>query len=170
MMIVSDYGKLSSADQHVDSDWALPADISPAINAYRTAAKQWFYEGLIPTAFPYLIRSNNGGVPNNARSLDCSGSDRWPNQPDAFQMNATVGYNEAGKPITALFFFTKGRGGAASPNASIGDEMFRPRNGAEPGLGIEKLQFFSPRVFNGQIFHAIDRTAKCSVGFLPLLT
>lgn len=84
-----------------------------------------------------------------------------------FQMNATVGYNADGTAITADFFFTKGIGGAASPSASIGDEMFRPRSGPNPGLGMEKLQFFSPRVFGGRIIHAINGTYACSVGWLP---
>jgi hypothetical protein len=45
--------------------------------------------------------------------------------------------------------------------------MFRPRGDAKPGLGLEKLQFFTPRVFNGRIAHAIKNTSSCSVGWLP---
>jgi len=167
MMIVSDYGKLTAADSHIDTDWALPADIKPTVDAFRTSSKQWFYEALIPTAFPYLIRANS----NQARNLDCDKGHYehfgFFNQPDMFQMNATVGYNADGTPITADFFFTKGIGGGASPSSSIGDEMFRPRSGPDPGLGMEKLQFFSPRVFGGRIIHAINGTYACSVGWLP---
>jgi hypothetical protein len=164
MLIVSDYGKLSAADKHVDTDWALPTNPEAAANSLRTASKQWFWEALIPTSFPYLIRGNGP----NARNLDCLTDARgWPNQPDAFQMNATVGYNNDGSAINGIFFFTQGIGGGSSPSGQIGDEMFRPRNGPDPGLGIEKLQFFSPRVFNGKIAHAINGTFRCSVGWLP---
>jgi hypothetical protein len=167
MMIVSDYGKLTASDRHISTDWALPADIKPAVDAYRTSAKQWFWEALIPTAYPYLIRANNA---TNATGLNCD-SDVWrfPNQPDMFQMNATVGYDTNGKAINAIFFFTKGIGDGASPPSSIGDEMFRPRSGPNPGLGIEKLKFFSPRVFGGTIYHAIPNTFYCSMKWFPLV-
>ena len=70
MLIVSDYGKLTAADHHISTDWALPADIKPTIDAYRTSAKQWFYEALIPTAYPYLIRGNvNNARTSTARSI-----------------------------------------------------------------------------------------------------
>jgi hypothetical protein len=164
MMIVSDYGKLTSADHHISTDWALPNDVQASIDAYRLSAKQWFWEALIPTAFPYLIRATNA---TNATGLDCRNELSWPNQPDMFQLSATVGYEEGGKPINAVFFFTKGIGPNASPNSSIGDEMFRPRSGERPGLGIEKLGFFSTRVFGGRIFHAIQGNGDCTLGFLP---
>ena len=119
-----------------------------------------------PDCVPYLIRATNA---SNASSLDCRSELHWPNQPNMFQLNATVGYEEGGKPISGVFFFAKGIGGAASPNASIGDEMFRPRSGPNPGLGIEKLGFFSTRLFGGRIYHAIQGTTACALGFLPNL-
>jgi len=36
-----------------------------------------------------------------------------------------------------------------------------------PGLGMEKLNFFTARVFNGKIAHAINNTPNCAVGSLP---
>jgi hypothetical protein len=142
----------------------LPAEIQPTIDAYTTAAKQWFYEALIPTAYPYLMRLN---APN-ARDARCQVQGiGWPNQPDYFQEYVTVGWDTDGNPIKANFFFTRGIGGAASPPSSIGDEMFRPATGPNPGLGIEKLQFFSPRVFGNAVTHALTNTRECSVGFLP---
>jgi hypothetical protein len=164
MLIVSDYGKLTAADHHISTDWALPADIKPTIDAYRTSAKQWFYEALIPTAYPYLIRSNV----NNARALACKKYHlSWENQPDMFQMNATVGYDEKGQPLNSNFFFAKGIGRNSSPPASLGDEMFRPRSGENPGLGIEKLRFFTPRLFGGSIYHAMQGVETCALGWLP---
>jgi hypothetical protein len=91
----------------------------------------------------------------------------WENQPDMFQANATVGYDKDGHPITADFFFTKGIGRNASPPASLGDEMFRPRGGENPGLGIEKLRFFTPRSFGGSVYHAMQGLETCALGWLP---
>jgi hypothetical protein len=137
------------------------------IEPIETASKQWFYEAMIPAAYPYLIRGNA----NNARALNCNmtgGRLAWPNQPDIFQMATTVGFGDGGQPITGVFFFTHGIGGASSPSASIGDEMFRPQRGvANPGLGIEKLAFFTPRLFGGKIAHALNGAPFCQVGFLP---
>jgi hypothetical protein len=163
LLLVSDYGKLSTAFKKVDSTWSLDGNPEVARTALLNTSKQWFYEELIPTAYPYLIRANG----NNARYLDCRNGSLlgWPNQPDMFQMNATVGYDTSGKPITNVFFFTQGQGGASSPPASLGDEMFRPRN--DGGLGMEKLQFFTPRVFNGTISHAVNGVFSCGVGTLP---
>ena len=82
-------------------------------------------------------------------------------------MNATVGYDDNGSPINGIFYFTTGIGGGSSPPAQLTDEMFRPRSGPNPGLGIEKLQFFTPRIFNGKIAHAINGTFRCALGWLP---
>jgi hypothetical protein len=163
-LLVSDYGKLTAANQHVDTDWALPSNPEVASNMIRTSARQWFYEVLVPTAYPYLIRGNH----YNARYLDCKSSKfRWPNQPESAQMNATVGYEPDGKPINGIFFFTSGIGGGSSPPQSLGEKLFRPRNGPDPGLGLEKLQFFNPRVFNGKIAHAVEGRDGCMLGWLP---
>jgi hypothetical protein len=168
MLIVSDYGKLTTTYSHLDSDWSPPTT-AEADRALSIGAKQWFYEALIPSAYPYLIRAS--GV-TNARSLNCTLPDEgnrrsWPNQADQEQMNATTGYDANGNPITSDFFFTQGLGGGASPSASLGDEMFRPLEAMEPGLGIEKLKFFTARVFNGNISHAIYNYNQCGVGWMP---
>lgn len=165
MLLVSDYGKLTAANQHINSDWG-PISPELMVEPLETASKQWFYEELIPAAFPYLIRGNA----TNARFLDCklSRGAAWPNQPDAFQMTAPVSYYENGAPNNATFFFARGIGGASSPSSAIGDEMFRPQRGvAKPGLGIEKLAFFTPRVFGGKISHAVNGVPFCQLGFLP---
>jgi hypothetical protein len=167
MLIVSDYGKLAATYPHIDADWSAP-DVARADEALTTGSKQWFYEALIPTAYPYLMRAT--GV-TNARNLDCRlTSDRraWPNQPDVDQMTATTGYDTSGNPIASVFYFTQGIGGGSSPTAALGEDMFRPTNDKDhPGLGMEKLGFFTARVFNGEIAHAVNSTGACSVGWLP---
>lgn len=166
MLIVSDSGKLAIANKHVDSDWSLPTNPATTAEFLRTSSKQWFYEALIPTAFPILIRGNA----TNARSLDCRDSNRagWPNQPDSDQMLATTGYDTNGNPIRSIFYFTSGIGGGSSPDGSLGNAMFKPRSGpGETGLGMEKLGFFTPRLFGGKIAHAVTGFYACQVGWLP---
>jgi hypothetical protein len=166
MLLVSDYGKLTKTYSEIDSEWSAP-DPAQVNNTLTVAAKQWFYEALIPTAYPYLIRGDAG----NARKFECNprraGDSQWPNQPDQNQMSAITGYQEDGKPITSIFFFTQGRGVNSSPPAGLGDQMFRPIGAKDPGLGIEKLQFFTPRVFNGKIAHAITGSELCGIGWMP---
>jgi hypothetical protein len=165
MLIVSDSGKLMATRPHLDSDWSLP-EPAQALETVETSSEQWFYEALLPAAYPYLIRANGA---DNARNIDCRMYERraWPNQPDAYQMQATTGYDESGRPIKSIFFFTQGIGGGSSPPASIGDYMFRPRGGPNPGLGLEKLSFFAPRLFGDTIIHAANSTPSCQLGWLP---
>lgn len=165
-LIVSDYGKLMEVNGHVhDREWKLP-EPENALLPLQNASKQWFYEALVPVAYPYLIRA----AAPNARSIDCAlggGRDPWPRQPDENQMLATVGYDGGGSPIRAVFFFTLGIGGGSNPPAAIGQRMFRPREAAESGLGMEKLQFFTPRVWGGKIAHAVNGSLQCMVSWLP---
>jgi len=165
MLIVSDYGKLIASDKHVDSDWSLPSDPGTTAASLRIASQQWFYESLVPVAYPYLIRANG----TNARSLKCEMADRegWPNQPDSDQMLATIGYDNNGNPVKSIFFFTRGIGGGSSPPGSLGDDMFAPRDAQKPGAGIEKLGFFTARVFNSRTIPALDHRYQCNVGWLP---
>ncbi|HWH19680.1 MAG TPA: hypothetical protein VN671_04045, partial [Solirubrobacterales bacterium] len=165
LLLVSDYGKLSAASKHVDSDWALPPNPATSAMPIKIAAKQWFYESLIPVAYPYLLEARVG----NARSLSCTGDDRagWPNEPDSTQMLATVGYDGGGAAEKAIFWFAKGIGGGSAPPESIGHSIFRPRDVQDPGVGIEKMQFFAPRVFNDRVVHAVNDSYLCSVAFLP---
>jgi hypothetical protein len=164
LLLVSDYGKLTSAARNIRGDWKLAGDQTAIENQLRTGSKQWFYEALVPAGYPYLIRGNA----LNAKALNCflySSRRAWPNQPDVDQMQATVGYDANGNPIRAIFFFTTGIGGGSSPTDPIGDSMFKPLD--EGGLGIEKLRFFTPQVWGGRIFHAVSGNEKCDVGFLP---
>ena len=164
LLLVSDYGKLTAAAKNIRGDWKLDGDQTAIENQLRTGSKQWFYEALVPAGYPYLIRANA----SNARQLKCEFPDHrtaWPNQPDVDQMQATVGYDSNGNPIRAIFYFTFGYGGGSSPNATVGDSMFKPLD--EGGLGIEKLDFFSPQVWGGGILHARNGYTKCELGFLP---
>lgn len=171
LLMVSDYGKLEAAYKHIDSDWTLPTGVDPSDNL-RLASKQWFWEALIPTAYPYLIR----GVAPSAKAINCHivapERDAWPNQPEQFQSRAIVGYQDNGTPIRGVFFFTRGIGGGASPDANkLDDTMFRPLNAPKPGLGLEKLSFFTSRVF-GQTLHAVTAPKGpygCGLMWLPNL-
>ncbi|UJA21237.1 hypothetical protein HJD18_14125 [Thermoleophilia bacterium SCSIO 60948] len=172
LMLVSDFGKLQAAAAKINNDpnWKLPVNDTVAVQQLENGAKQWFYTSLVPAAYPYLIRGNT----NNARAMDCIITDdkrAWPNQPDDAQMYWTVGYNAANNPIRNIFFFARGMGGAMSPPGGLGTKMFAPRiaSSGPTGLGMEKLEFFTPRVFGGAVAHAIngDRGSRCRVGWLP---
>ena len=97
-----------------------------------------------PTAYPYLIRS----AAADASQINCGfegDKKAWPNQPFYLESHEIVGYNDGGNPINGTYFFARGIGGAASPDSrKLSDEMFRPDSGPNPGLGIDKLAFFSP--------------------------
>ncbi len=153
-LIVSDHGKLMAAFDHVDDDWKLPteAKYQEVFNKLISAAGQWSYEALVPVAYPYLIRGNA----TNARQLNGC----WSNQRDDAQMLATSGYDNNGNPIRSIYFFAKGYGPGSSPPSGFGDKIFSPDSGA----GIEKLSFFTPWVFNGQIVHAVSGHESCDVG------
>ncbi len=155
-LIVSDYGKLTAAKEHLRSDW-IASKATDAADLLRSAAEQWFWQTLIPVAYPDLIRGNT----NNARELGCQVGSGWPAQGDAVQMQATVGYDPRGAPIKGIFFFARGIfGDRSSPPNSFGEDMFLP---SPSGLGIEKLAFFTPSVFGGQILHAVNGALYCGI-------
>jgi hypothetical protein len=167
MLLVSDYGKLEASYRNIDSTWELP-EVSVMSDSLRKGAKQWYWEALIPTAYPYLIRS----AAAEARQINCGfeGDKRaWPNQPPNLESHEIVGYNDGGSPVNGTYFFARGIGGGASPDSrKLSDEMFRPDSGPNPGLGIDKLAFFSPRVF-GRTIYALNNVKGCGVMWLPNL-
>lgn len=161
MIIASDHDKLMAASRGINGDWAVSGESATGSKMVRTAAQQWFYESLVPAAYPYLIRGYA-----LAQNLRC-GSVGWPKQPNNAQMLATIGYDGAGNPQKAVFFFARGIGSETSPPESLPEEMFRPQEYANPGLGMEKMSFFSPRVFGGRVYHAVDTGGACELGWLP---
>ncbi len=164
-LVVSDYGKLMAADSRIEGAWRIPRDDSATVSRLRSSARVWFYEALVPVAYPYLIRGNR----LNARDMDCqlSGRRGWPNQPDDAQMQVTVGYDGNGSPIRAIYFFSRGIGGAMSPPGGIGDSMFAPLEGPKTGAGIEKMSFFTPQVFERGLLIASSGQRLCAVGYIP---
>jgi hypothetical protein len=85
-------------------------------------------------------------------------------------MLGTVGFANNGAPITAIFFFTRGILGASSPPGDLADNMFAPTEAKSPapsGLDIDKLSFFTPRMFTRGILHAVNGANECSLGWLP---
>jgi hypothetical protein len=165
-LLFSDYGKLMAANTHVDADWSLDRDaLGDTVTDMETASQQYFYEALVPAAYPFLIRLNA----SNARVANCDtpGLPLWPNQPDTAQMQGITGYSDNGTPIRSIFFFTRGILKESSPPGSIGDHMFQPAGGTPSGLGMEKLQFFTPRVFGGRIVRGANNKRWCALKWLP---
>ncbi len=159
LLIVSDYGKLTAAASRVDSDWAVPSDLGVAADAIRTASQQFFYESLLPIAYPYLLQVSQAppAGPDNARKVSCWYDGYWKDpftdQPDSAQDRQIVGFNADGSPIKPVVLirrgpFTKTGGGphivlGHAPDASITDPLFVPASPGSPGIGLNKLQFFS---------------------------
>jgi hypothetical protein len=159
LLIVSDWGKLMDAEQHIKSNWTLE-NMKPVEDVLRTASTQHFYESLVPVAYPYLIQGTPDGPAGQYNSRDAHSFLCFAGQPDNAQVSATAGYNGSGQPIKNRFFFTRGWGLTASPPAKLADDIFRTTT------GLEKLSFFTPRIF-GKVYQATNGVNACGVGYLP---
>ncbi len=154
-LIVSDYGKLTAVASKVDAqpgpgetDWRL-GNVGQARDELVLAAKQTIYERLVPLAYPVMY--DLGERISNARDWYCdgqAGDDKhlFAEQADGAQF---VGRFPATgwSPLIAVAAAqaTGDHYGARIPGvpASITDVLFKsPANG---GLGLNKLEFYSPR-------------------------
>jgi hypothetical protein len=157
-IIVSDYGKLMAVASKVDSDpnWVLGAP-GNAREALIRAAKQTIAEVLIPKAYPVLY--DLGPIYGlNARNWNCfyeavfTGITRhkylFADEPDSGQVVERFP-NTSWYPATAIggVNATGSTDGARipTPTAAIMDPVFAPDGLG--GLGLRKLEFFSPRLF-----------------------
>jgi hypothetical protein len=150
-LIVSDYGKLTAVASKVDADpaWVLPSNMGEAKNELRRAAKQTIYQSLVPLAYPVMY--DLGGV-GNARDWECIRAafflvDKhlFADQPDGAQF---VGrFPGDWNPLIAVAaVHATGNGTSARiPGVpeSIVAALFNPVDTG--GLGLNKLQFYSPR-------------------------
>jgi hypothetical protein len=162
-LVAGDYGKLMDLSHHAATDWLLPENPEAVATPLRLAAKQWFYEALVPVAYPYLIRAND-----DAKRVQCRGiGSGWPAEPDSAEMWVTIGYDGNGNPIKGMYFFARGFGRDSSPPDSLGQEMFKPRR--DGGLEMEKFTFLTPQVFGNRVAHAVNTGFYCELGNMPKL-
>ena len=138
-------------------------DDAQTVQNLRTASKQWFYEALVPVAYPYLVRANSQRPESQLPHPDAPRA--WPNQPDDAQMVATVGYGDGGAG-NGIFFFTQGIGGGARrPPGSA--TRCSPRSLPRPHrAGDREARVLHPARLQRQIAHAVNgppsaRSAGC---------
>jgi hypothetical protein len=169
-LIVSDYGKLTAVAGKVDAapgpgemDWRL-GNLGRARDALIRAAKQTIYQRLVPLAYPYMYKLGGWA---NARDWWCYVP--WP-YPDRYLFRDQVDgaqfvgrYPEA--TTVAVGAKTIGSGGDAyvpGIPAPIADTLFKSADAG--GLGLSKLEFYSPR--NGFSYVSLDNLRQAS-GIAP---
>jgi hypothetical protein len=158
LLFVSDYGKLMAANDKLDTiPWTLPPDSGPTLVAMNLSAKRWLAESLVPVVYPRMWRGTPPPEgPANANGLSCAFKpDRyparqihpWSNQPANAQMRAVEGFRADGSSWSPNYFFSKLEFQDASPTTSLANLLFNPANPRTGTLGINQLDFISPRVF-----------------------
>ena len=160
LIVVSDYGKLTDMAARVDSDpaWILPPSIFPAVDEMSTAAKQWFYQTLLPVVY-FAVQVNPAppSGPASARDYTCFSSLKKPgtrtsrpfgNEPDSGQVRLITGFAQNGTPIAPVFALASdlGTNPFRVPPASLTDPLFRGQDDPlGPGLGLRKLRVSTRR-------------------------
>ncbi len=145
-LIVSDYGKMKAAAAKVDTDWKPP---DPAVKeaALRTAVKAFYYQTLVPVAYPNLFRADKTvGPPNTAGEITCGSAKPWNDgEPPTAQDNQTTDFAANGTPISPVVFIRKnGRYlWGDPPSGEILAPLFEKSGPDLPGLGLNKAQFYS---------------------------
>ena len=177
LIVVSDYGKLTDMAGKVDSDkdWMLPPSIFPAVDQMSTAAKQWFYQTLLPVVyFEVQVNPAPPSGPANARDYTCFSSLRRPgsrtsrpfgNEPDSGQVRIITGFAPNGTPTAPVYALASdlGTNPFRVPPASLTDPLFRgPDDPLGPGLGLRKLELYAPRYFS--FGRTVTNDARCPFG------
>ena len=177
LIVVSDYGKLTDMAGKVDSDkdWMLPPSIFPAVDQMSTAAKQWFYQTLLPVVyFEVQVNPAPPSGPANARDYTCFSSLRRPgsrtsrpfgNEPDSGQVRIITGFAPNGTPTAPVYALASdlGTNPFRVPPASLIDPLFRgPDDPLGPGLGLRKLELYAPRYFS--FGRTVTNDARCPFG------
>ncbi len=171
LLFVSDYGKLMGiADKILTKDWTLNGD-EASLNRIDLAARRWYAEQLTPVAYPWLLAAYPPppAGPGSANGLSCpggltSGLHPWSSEPAKAQFRTIEGWNPDGSPFRLIFFFSTSIFATSSPSPAqaVADLLFDPVNARTGALGLDRLQFLSPRVF-GKLRYAIDTHYWCNL-------
>ncbi len=173
LLFVSDWGKLQAANAKLDNDWRLPATMASASANLKLAAKRWFAQSLVPTAYPYLLRATPKPVGSGtAIGTECMLRDNYGNRwfsshPwDKIDGGAVVRVAELydnGPRWTTLWpvngFYTYPK------SATVPNLLFNATDARAPGLGLSRLAFLSPATFGGRVWSANDRAKRCDLPF-----
>ncbi|HEY4276726.1 MAG TPA: PKD domain-containing protein [Conexibacter sp.] len=167
LLIVSDRAKLAAAGAAIDSDWVLPADPGKATAEVQLQTRRWIALTLAPVAYPYLVRTTppgRGGGVAFAQDIVCKipsihvrgaydFEKPFPYQPNETQLRGIIDFDHDGTPVEPDFFFARSfdMDHQPYPTARFANQLFRsPSDPTEPGLGIPRLEFFTPRTFSGR--------------------
>jgi hypothetical protein len=170
-LMVSDYGKLTVVASKVNAkpgpgefDWRL-GNVGRLRDALTRAAKETIYERLLPLAYPYMYKLGGWA---NARDWWCwvpwPYRDRYLFRKQVDRAQFVGRYPGTSTVAVAKASYTDSGGDAYVPGIpdSIADPLFKPV--AEDGLGLNKLQFYSPR--NGFRYVSLDQLRGAS-GIAP---
>jgi hypothetical protein len=152
-VLVSDYGKLIATSARVNRhpgpgevDWRI-GSIGNAQDTLIRAARQTIYTRLFPLAYPVMY--DLGGV-RNAREWHCNGpfinKKLFADQADGAQFIARFPRTGWNPRIAVAQVHAQGSKGSArihGPPGPITDSLFKDPSAG--GLGLQKLDFFSPR-------------------------
>ena len=169
-MVVSDYAKLDAVASKVNAapgpggtDWRL-GTVSGPKQYMRQAAKQTIYERLVPLAYPYIYDLGESG---NARTWYCDGNigvdkNLFKDEPDSAQIVGRFASSNASYYAPNMAVGAANAQGPdeqrarTGPPAAITDQLFK--SAVNGGIGLTKLEFFSPR--NG--FRLFPRTRSAT--------
>jgi len=171
LIVVSDPGKLKAVADHVYdlNGWSIgsdPAQIK-VLNSLTVSLKQYFYARLLPVVWQLWFLNTWGEEINNARDWYCtSGSGStiwhmWSKAQDSAQVRVITKFRENGTEFHNVFalatnvsFDVPDRRGQPDPHATVPsgdtyDMLFRAVDDPNrPGLGLSKMDFYTPRVFS----------------------
>jgi hypothetical protein len=163
LLIVSDYGRLNAAAGKVNGAWKLPPDDTKASIGMRYAAQAWFYQILLPLAYPNFLQiSPPPSLPTTPQSYGCIGGGNFPrtyfplkNLADSAQTPQIVDFDNNGVALTgfALVAGRRENDGRTerTPPGSLTDPLFAPfkpdSTSARPDLGLNNLAFYSGRTW-----------------------
>jgi hypothetical protein len=172
-IVATDPGKLAAAAQAIDSEeWALPDSSAEAVRALELGSKAWFAKALLPTAYPWLIRTTPpplGTTDLNKYSCKLN-TPPWKGAHPNLQLSAVQGFGADATPFSPIFFPSRDNpmgyntdnernARANTPSNEVVELLF----GTGPGqLRINKFEFYAPRYF-GALHNANVGAERCDL-------
>lgn len=172
-IVVTDPGKLAAAAQAIDSEeWALPDSSAEAVRGLELGTRHWFAKALLPTAYPWLIRTTPPPLgPTDLSQYKCKqNTPPWKGAHPNLQLSAVQGFGDTGQPYTPTFFPSRDqpmaynedneRYARANTPADAVVEMFFGTGRDQ--LNINKFEFYAPRYF-GALHNANVGASGCDL-------
>jgi hypothetical protein len=156
-IVMSDYSKLTEVASRVTSDsrWRL-GDVASSTDSMRQATRAAIYQSLVPVAFPYLY--DLGWGLNDATQWICRSSSflvdkklfqrtgpsaqviyRVPDPAPRDKHVIAVGARHAVGSLKGAY--------VPAPTDTLTKQLFSSPTSPHGGVGLQRLQFYSPRYF-----------------------